>query len=201
MESREKIMTIIFYLVFAFCVIIEVVFLFIVPYYYYSLSLQILKIIRILLGIIIILIDLYFLVAKFVQYLIKKEEKDIKNYIISYTYTILDKILIIVASIISLFILIYNITGIIICSKKYLKKKDTSFMANSLYVDSLYLLIENLLLSFCWLYFFSFWIYIFRESKKIRIDIKDENNIVGPKTNAAPGPSKNQIPSSERKIN
>ena len=198
MDSREKLTTIIFYLVFLASVIIETVFLFIIPYYNYSIILQCLKIVRILLGIINILIDLYLLVAKYAEYLIKKEEENSKDVSFSsFRYKTLDKVLIVIASIISIFILSFNIAGIIL-GTKYLKKKDTSFMSNSLYVDALFLLIENLLILLCWLYYTIFWLYNIKEFRKTK-KIKADKN-VAKINNAPPGPSQNQIPSSERQI-
>ena len=198
MDSREKLTTIIFYVVFLASVIIETVFLFIIPYYNYSIILQCLKIVRILLGIINILIDLYLLVAKYAEYLIKKEEENSKDVSFSsFRYKTLDKVLIVIASIISIFILSFNIAGIIL-GTKYLKKKDTSFMSNSLYVDSLFLLIENLLILLCWLYYTIFWLYNIKEFRKTK-KIKADKN-VAKINNAPPGPSQNQIPSSERQI-
>ena len=198
MDSREKVTTIIFYIVFLASVIIEAVFLFIIPYYNYSIILQCLKIIRILLGIINILIDLYLLVEKYAEYLIKKGEENSKDASFSsFRYKTIDKVLIIIASVISNFILSFNIAGIILGSK-YLKRKDSSFMSNSLYIDSLFLLIENLLILLCWLYYSIFWLYNIKEFRKIK-KIRDDKNI--PKlNNAPPGPSQNQIPSSERQI-
>ena len=198
MDSREKLTTIIFYVVFLASVIIETVFLFIIPYYNYSIILQCLKIVRILLGIINILIDLYLLVAKYAEYLIKKEEENSKDVSFSsFRYKTLDKVLIVIASIISIFILSFNIAGIIL-GTKYLKKKDTSFMSNSLYVDALFLLIENLLILLCWLYYTIFWLYNIKEFRKTK-KIKADKN-VAKINNAPPGPSQNQIPSSERQI-
>ena len=189
---------IIFYVVFLASVIIETVFLFIIPYYNYSIILQCLKIVRILLGIINILIDLYLLVAKYAEYLIKKEEENSKDVSFSsFRYKTLDKVLIVIASIISIFILSFNIAGIIL-GTKYLKKKDTSFMSNSLYVDALFLLIENLLILLCWLYYTIFWLYNIKEFRKTK-KIKADKN-VAKINNAPPGPSQNQIPSSERQI-
>ena len=198
MDSREKVTTITFYIVFLASVIIETVFLFIIPYYNYSITLQCLKIIRILFGIINILIDLYLLVAKYAEYLIKKEEENSKDVSFSsFRYKTFDKVLIIIASVISIFILSFNLAGIFLGAKK-LKKKDNSFMSNSLYVDSLFLLIENLLILFVWLYYSIFWLFNIKEFRKTK-KIKTDKN-VAKINNAPPGPSQNQIPSSERQI-
>ena len=166
-------------------------------------ALQSLKIIRILLGIVNNLIELYFLVAKYAEYLIKKEEGSENASLSSYRYKPLDKILIVIASIISIFILSFNVAGIIL-GAKYLKNNDSSFLSNSLYVDSVFLLLENLLILLCWVYYSFFWLYNIKEFRKIikiEKDIQKQRKNVNGIYNAPPGPSQNQIPSSERKIN
>ena len=201
MEFYEKSMTIGFYFIFLCSVTLEIVFLFEVPYYYFSSSLQCLKIIRILLGIINILISLYFIVIKFAENLIKKEEAgEEEAQSSSNRYLLSDQILISVAFFISLFTLSYNIIGIAL-SAGYLKKKDSSFMANCLYVDSLLLFIENILISLCWLYFLLYWAFNIHNFLKVRkTDNNRSLNKINP-SNAPPGPSHNSIPSSERQVN
>ena len=200
MEYCGKCMTIGFYLFFLFTVILEIIFLFEVPYYYFSLPLQSLKIIRILLGIINILISLYFIVIKYAENLIKKEEMGEEAQSSSSRYQLSDKILICVAFSISLFTLLYNIIGIYL-SARYLKKTDSSFLANSLYIDSLLLLIENILVSLCWLYFVLYWGFNIQNFLKGAQKIIKKNRGMNDMNNAPPGPSQNAIPSSERQVN
>ena len=196
MEYCEKSMILTFYFVFLGSVIFEIVFLFEIPYYHFSILLQSLKIVRILLGIINVLIELFFEVIKYAEYLIKKEEK-VKSSS-SKRYRLFDKILIVISFVISAFTFCFNITGIALTSK-YLEKKDSSFLANSIYVDTILLLIENSLVSFSWLYFLIFWgfnIKDFIKSQKSD-DLKNKN---GNFDSAPPGPSHNQQPSSERQV-
>ena len=198
MVILKKSMTISFYLFFLFNILFEIAFLFQIPYYYFSLPLQILKIVRILLSIINLLIDLYFLVTKYAEYLIKKAENVEEASILSNHYKLSDKILIIIAFIISTITLIFNIVGIALNSK-YLKRDPSSFLSNSLYVDSLLFLIENILVTLCWIYFVIFWGYSIQSFMKNPKEKKKKEmpNI----NNDAPGPSQNQIPSSGRKVN
>ena len=202
MEYCGKSMTICFYFIFLGSVILEIIFLFEVPYYYFSLPLQSLKIIRILLGIINVLINLYFIVIKYAENLIKKEEIGDEAQSSSNRYQLSDKILISVAFFISLFILSYNIIGIAL-SAGYLKKKDSSFLANSLYIDSLLLLVENILISVCWLYFLLYWAFNIQNFLKgtQHSNRERKNRGIHDMNNAPPGPSQNSIPSSERQVN
>ena len=198
MEKCEKGMTIAFYVFFVCSAVIEIIFLFYIPYYYYSIPLQCLKIIRILLGIINLLIELYFEIVKYAEYLIKKEEqRDAASVIKRYQLT--DIILIIAAFIISAFTVAYNIAGIFM-NTKYLKKTDTSYLQQSIFIDSLCFLIENILILLCWFFFFIFWIIKFKgfiEAKKAFINNKENINIDG----APPIGSLQQQPSSERELN
>ena len=195
MVVLNKSMTIGFYFVFLFDLIIEIVFLFEIPYYYFSMPLQILKIMRILLGIINILIDLYFLVIKYAEYLIKKAENEEELSFRSNHYRLSDKILIIIAFLNSSIVLIFNIFGIALNSK-YLKRDPSSFLSNCLYVDSLLFLLENILVSLCWIYFVIFWAYNI-QYLMTKSNVNKKKNV---KNDAPPGPSQNQVPSSERNV-
>ena len=92
-----------FFLVFIISAVLEIIFLFQVPYYYYSYLLKSLKIIRILLGMINLLINLYFTVINYAENLIKKEEGYEGNPPTSRIYHLSDKITIIIAFILSTF--------------------------------------------------------------------------------------------------
>ena len=194
MEFCEKSMTLTFYFVFLGTVILEIIFLFQIPYYHFSIVLQSLKIIRILLGIINVLAELIFEVIKYVENLIKREEQGILSS--SRRYRLFDKIIIIISFIISTFTLGFNIAGIILTSK-YLEKKDSSFLANSIYVDTILLLIENILISFGWLYFLVFWGFSIKDFIKSQKNV-DKNKLDIDKP--APGPNNNQQPSSKREV-
>ena len=192
MENCEKSITFTFYAFFLCSTAIEIIFLFQIPYYYFSLPLKCLKIVRILLGIINFLIELFFEVIKYAEYLIKKEEQsDVVS--IKRRYGLTDKILIIIAFIISAFTLAYNFTGIVL-NTKYLKKEDSSSLQHSLYVDSLLFLIENILISLCWLFFFIFW------SLKIKRFIEEQKLIPEKVIEEPPAPPQAQV-SSERELN
>ena len=172
-------MIICFYCIFLVSIIIELVFLFQVPYYYYSDYLKSLKIIRIIINIINLFIDIYFLVIQYAEKLIKKEEKEeISNDSSSRKYQLFEKILIIIAFSLSFVTFILNIIAIGLTSK-YLKTFDSSFIQNSLYIDTLLFLIENTLVSLCWLYFLIFWgfnIKDFMKDDKKKSKIKSEKN-------------------------
>ena len=159
MEYCEKIMNIIFFLVFLLSVFLEIIFLFQVPYYYFSYLLKSLKIIRILLGMINLLINIYFIVIQYAENLIKKEEEYKGDLPTSKIYHLSDKIIIIIAFIISTFTLCFNLVGLGLCSK-YLKKTTQS----NIYIDSLLFLIENILVTICWMYFFIYWGFIIKFS-------------------------------------
>ncbi len=195
MENCEKSITFTFYAFFLCSTAIEIIFLFQIPYYYFSLPLKCLKIVRILLGIINFLIELFFEVIKYAEYLIKKEEQsDVVS--IKRRYGLTDKILIIIAFIISAFTLAYNFTGIVL-NTKYLKKEDSSSLQHSLYVDSLLFLIENILILLCWLFFFIYWLFKikgFIETQKL---YKEKANNVDKAP--PPGPQQQQV-SSEREL-
>ena len=198
MEYCEKSMILTFYFVFLVNVILEILFLFQIPYYHFSIILQSLKIIRILLGIINVLVELFFEVIKYAENLIKKEEQG--TFSSSKRYRLYDKIIIIISFIISSFTFGFNITGIVLTSKA-LDKKESSNLAKSIYVDTIFLLIENIILSFSWLYFLIFWGFnikdFIKSQKSVDTDIKNKIDKNG---SPPPGPSQNQIPSSERQV-
>ena len=198
MENCEKSLVLTFYFVFLGSAILEIVFLFEIPYYYFSITLQSIKIIRILLGIINLLIKLFFAVIRYAENLIKKEEQGKESLSSSKRYSLFDKVLIKIALIISVVVFSLNMAGIGFTSN-YLKKKDSSFLASSLYIDSMLLLIELILISLCWFYFIIFWAFNIQEfikSQKIIEKKEKKDNING----APPGPSQNQQPSSERQV-
>ena len=198
MENCEKSLVLTFYFVFLGSAILEIVFLFEIPYYYFSITLQSIKIIRILLGIINLLIKLFFAVIRYAENLIKKEEQGKESLSSSKRYSLLDKVLIKIALIISVVVFSLNMVGIGFTSN-YLKKKDSSSLASYLYIDSMLLLIELILISLCWFYFIIFWAFNIQEfikSQKIIEKKEKKDNING----APPAPSQNQQPSSERQV-
>ena len=191
MEYCEKILNIMFFLVFIISAVLEIIFLFQVPYYYYSYLLKSLKIIRILLGMINLLINLYFTVINYAENLIKKEEGYEGNPPTSRIYHLSDKITIIIAFIISTFTLCFNLVGLGSCSK-YLKNTTQ----NNIYIDSLLFLIENILVTICWIYFFIYWGFIIKFSMIPKTKIKPKKV----DKDAPPLPSIQQQPSSERNV-
>ena len=184
-------MNIVFFFVFLISVILEIIFLFKVPYYYYSYLLKSLKIVRILLGMINLLINLYFLVIQYAENLIKEEEGYDGNLPTSKIYHLSDKIIIIIAFIISAFTLCFNLVGLGACSK-YLKTTNQ----NNFYIDSLLFLIENILVTICWIYFFIYWGFIIKFSMLPKTQVKPKKV----DKEAPPLPSIQQQPSSERKV-
>ena len=192
MEKFEKSMTLTFYAFFVCSTVIEITFFFLIPYYYFSLPLKCLKITRILLGIINVLIEILFEIIKYAEYLIKKEEhSEVAS--LAKRYSLTDKVFMVAAFIISAFTLAYNIAGIVL-NTKYLKKTDSSSLQHSLYVDSLLFLIENILISLCWLFFFIFW------SLKIKRFIEEQKLIPERVIEEPPAPPQAQV-SSERELN
>ena len=169
-------MIIFFYCTFLASIVIEFVFLFHIPYYYYSNYLKNLKIIRIIMNIINLLIDFYIIVIRYAENLIKKQENEKGlNGPSSRTNRLFDKILIIIAFSLSSVMFILNIIGIGLTAK-YLETFDSSFIQNSLYIDTLFFLIENTLLSLCWLHFTIFWGFNIKDFMKNRKKIRVENN-------------------------
>ena len=195
-----KIRIIAFYLIALIGIILEIIFLFLIPYYYYSKFLKYLKIVRVLLGFVIFLIDIYFRFTEFSEIIwnfknkIKKKDEHIQEKNIFY---LIDKIFIITGFVISLTSLILNIIGIALISD-YLSKDNSTDLQNTYWTRSLIFLFENILVTICWIYFSIYWalnIYNFKnksKEKEINIEkeeIKDDNNAGG----EAPPPENAQI--------
>ena len=195
-----KIRIIAFYLIALIGIILEIIFLFLIPYYYYSKFLKYLKIVRVLLGFVIFLIDIYFRFTEFSEIIwnfqnkIKKKDEHIQEKNIFY---LIDKIFIISGFVISLTSLILNIIGIALISD-YLSKDNSTDLQNTYWTRSLIFLFENILVTICWIYFSIYWalnIYNFKnKSKEKEINIEkeeiiDDNNAGG----EAPPPENAQI--------
>jgi hypothetical protein len=195
-----KIRIIAFYLIALIGIILEIIFLFLIPYYYYSKFLKYLKIVRVILGFVIFLIDIYFRFTEFSEIIwnfknkIKKKDEHIQEKNIFY---LIDKIFIISGFVISLTSLILNIIGIALISD-YLSKDNSTDLQNTYWTRSLIFLFENILVTICWIYFSIYWalnIYNFKnksKEKEINIEkeeIKDDNNAGG----EAPPPENAQI--------
>ena len=189
-----------FYLIALIGIILEIIFLFLIPYYYYSKFLKYLKIVRVILGFVIFLIDIYFRFTEFSEIIwnfknkIKKKDEHIQEKNIFY---LIDKIFIISGFVISLTSLILNIIGIALISD-YLSKDNSTDLQNTYWTRSLIFLFENILVTICWIYFSIYWalnIYNFKnksKEKEINIEkeeIKDDNNAGG----EAPPPENAQI--------
>ena len=104
----------------------------------------------------------------------------------------MDKILIIVAFLISIITLTLNITGIVAC-RKYLQK--SSPLPSYFYVDSLLLLIENVLVLLCWIFFLVYWGLHIKGFVKVKEHSKKDDE-----KGAPPSPLDGQQPSSERNV-
>ena len=195
-----KIRIIAFYLIALIGIILEIIFLFLIPYYYYSKFLKYLKIVRVILGFVIFLIDIYFRFTEFSEIIwnfknkIKKKDEHIQEKNIFY---LIDKIFIISGFVISLTSLILNIIGIVLISD-YLSKDNSTDLQNTYWTRSLIFLFENILVTICWIYFSIYWalnIYNFKnksKEKEINIEkeeINDDNNAGG----EAPPPENAQI--------
>ena len=195
-----KIRIIAFYLIALIGIILEIIFLFLIPYYYYSKFLKYLKIVRVILGFVIFLIDIYFRFTEFSEIIwnfknkIKKKDEHIQEKNIFY---LIDKIFIISGFVISLTSLILNIIGIALISD-YLSKDNSTDLQNTYWTRSLIFLFENILVTICWIYFSIYWalnIYNFKnksKEKEINIEkeeIKDDNNA----GSEAPPPENAQI--------
>ena len=200
-----KIRIIAFYLIALIGIILEIIFLFLIPYYYYSKFLKYLKIVRVILGFVIFLIDIYFRFTEFSEIIwnfkkiIKKKDEHIQEKNIFY---LIDKIFIITGFVISLTSLILNIIGIALISD-YLSKDNSTDLQNTYWTRSLIFLFENILVTICWIYFSIYWalnIYNFKnksKEKEINIEkeeIKDDNNAGG----EAPPPENAQIENGQR---
>ena len=200
-----KIRIIAFYLIALIGIILEIIFLFLIPYYYYSKFLKYLKIVRVILGFVIFLIDIYFRFTEFSEIIwnfknkIKKKDEHIQEKNIFY---LIDKIFIISGFVISLTSLILNIIGIALISD-YLSKDNSTDLQNTYWTRSLIFLFENILVTICWIYFSIYWalnIYNFKnksKEKEINIEkeeINDDNNAGG----EAPPPKNAQIENGQR---
>ena len=200
-----KIRIIAFYLIALIGIILEIIFLFLIPYYYYSKFLKYLKIVRVILGFVIFLIDIYFRFTEFSEIIwkfknkIKKKDEHIQEKNIFY---LIDKIFIISGFVISLTSLILNIIGIALISD-YLSKDNSTDLQNTYWTRSLIFLFENILVTICWIYFSIYWalnIYNVKnksKEKEINIEkeeIKDDNNAGG----EAPPPENAQIGNGQR---
>ena len=176
MEFCKNCMIISNYLILLFCLIGEIVCLFLVPYYRYSNFLQSLKITRIILGVFLILIDCYFRANFFAEKLSKKKEKfKIKQ-------NLLDKILDILGFSISCTGSLLNLLGTIY-SFDYINTKAEPGLENAYNIGSLILFVENLIFLLLWLFFSGYWSYNLRKGfkkkvnrNKIQININNNPN-------------------------
>jgi hypothetical protein len=175
-----KIKIIAFYLIALLGLILEIIFLFEIPYYRYSNFLKYLKIVRIIFGFLVFLIDIYFRFSSISEIILdlteKIREKD-KYFQDKNVFYLIDKILIISGFVISLTSLTLNIMGIVSTSD-YLSKNNSTDLQNTYSTCSLLLLFENILITICWIYFSIYWginIHNFRKKAKIK-EIDDKKN-------------------------
>ena len=168
--EKEKVIT--FYIIILVAFILEIVFLFHIPYYYYSRYLKYLKIIRIIFGFCILLIEVYLKAVSFSEQLldIKREEKDKK------VKDLIDKILIIGGFVISITNFVLNIIGIGLTTK-YLKEVNETDLQNKYHICSLLLLFENILISIVWICFSIYYGFSIYNSFSKEINEKEDNNI------------------------
>ena len=155
--DKSKIIS--YYLIFFIELILEIVFLFEIPYYKYSNFLKYLKIVRILLAFFIFLFDVYFRVISITETLLNKKEKktDIDKYFADKNFFFLvDKILIIAGFVISFVTLILNLVGVGLASKEITSNNSTT-LKNIESRCSLILLFENILSAIAWIYFSFYW--------------------------------------------
>ena len=158
----DKFKIIAYYLIIALGLILEIIFLFNIPYYRYSFFLEYLKIIRMIFGFIIFLIDIYFRatsISETILCLKETENRKDKYFEDKNFFNLLDKILILSALVISSIGLILNIVGVGL-SIKYLNDNGNSTTLQGIYSRcSLLLLFENILLTICWICFVIYWIW------------------------------------------
>ena len=155
----DKIKIIFFYLIIAIGLILEIVFLFEIPYYSFNNFLKYLKISRILLGFLLFLIDVYLRVVSIAETLLNKRKEKIKKdkYFADKThFYLVDKILIVFGFTISLLGLVLNIIGVVLSSKK-LKNNHSTEYQSKISRCSLILLFENILFIIAWIYFVIYW--------------------------------------------
>ena len=176
-----KIRIIAFYLIVLIGLILEIIFLFEIPYYRYSYFLKYLKIVRMLFGFVIFLIDIYFRFTEISEIIwdfgnkIRKEDGKVKD-----IFYLINLILNIGGFIISLTCLILNIIGVAL-SSDYLNKDNSTDLQNTYWTCSLLLLFENILITICWIYFCIYWaLNIYNFVKKMNDKgekINEEKNI------------------------
>jgi len=157
-----KIKIIAFYLIILIGLALEIVFLFEIPYYRYSHFLKYLKIVRILFGFIIFLIDVYLRFTSISEIIfdikINEQINDDNYFQDKNFFYLIDKILIICGFVISLTSLVLNATGIGLSSKYLNKPKSSSDLENTYYTCSILLLFENILITISWIYFTIYWL-------------------------------------------
>ena len=208
----DKSKIIIYYLVIIIAIIIEIIFLFEIPYYYYSRYLKYLKLIRIIFGFLIFLIDVYFRVVSITEILLDiKKIKVIKDkyFTDKNIFNLIDKILIISGFTISLVTLILNLIGVGL-STKYLKSGQKTDIENEYNTRSIFLLFENCLISIGWIYLSFYWGFnmansllkgneeesnINKKEGGVNKDINENNNVAPPIGEQNENPNRN--PSSE----
>ena len=179
-----KIRIISFYLITLIGLFLEIIFLFEIPYYRYSHFLKYLKIIRILFGFIIFLIDIYFNCTAVSEIIlafkneIQKEDEQVKD-----NFYLINIILIISGFVISLTCLILNIIGVTLTTD-YLNKDKSTDLQNTYWTCSLILLFENILITICWIYFFIYWaLNIYNFLQKVIENDKNEGAPIPPGVN------------------
>ena len=182
----DKIKIIFYYLIILMGLILEIVFLFEIPYYSYINFLKYLKISRILLGFLIFLIDFYFRVVSIAETLLNKRKEKIKKdkYFADKTlFYLIDKILIICGFTISLLGFVLNTIGVVLSSKK-LKNNHSTEYQNKISRCSLILLFENILFIIAWIFFVIYWgfnvlnkiVYLNQEENNQNKDNKDKKS-------------------------
>ena len=172
-----KIKIIAFYLIALLGLILEIIFLFEIPYYRYSNFLKYLKIVRIIFGFLVFLLDIYFRLTSISEIILGLEGKKDRYFQDKNIFYLIDKILIISGFVISLTSLTLNIMGIVSTSD-YLSKNNSTDLQNTYSTCSLLLLFENILITICWIYFSIYWginIHNFRKKAKIK-EIDDKKN-------------------------
>ena len=168
-----------FYLIIIVALIIEIIFLFQIPYYDYSKYLKYLKIIRILSGFLIFLIDVYLQTIQIAEKLfgISNQVSKDKYYMFKKNFNIFDKILIIGGFVLSISNLILNLIGVGLTTKRFInekKNKNKTYLQKINPSFSLLLLFENSLISIGWIHFSIY--YGFNMNNFLFIDKKYKSN-------------------------
>ena len=200
-----KIRIISFYLITLIGLFLEIIFLFEIPYYRYSHFLKYLKIIRILFGFIIFLIDIYFRCTEVSEIIlafkneIQKEDEQVKD-----NFYLINIILIISGFVISLTCLILNIIGVTLTTD-YLNKDKSTDLQNTYWTCSLILLFENILITICWIYFFIYWalnIYNFIQNSQKKEENEVIKNVIDKGAPIPPGinPIQNEQKNSDERV-